>query len=227
MGRIGVGIDFATSGRVVVAIGKTWSAHNPAGAVVARGRSVGARTRCSAAVAVVDVRIQIHFAAVGRVVVAVGKASVARAHLARAALAAGRGIVERALVAADAAIVNVGLQIDFTTIGGRLVTVIKPRGTSAKRARAALTAGRGVVEGTLVAATAAVVHVVRCVGAARRAIGACGIPCGAVAVSARGGRTRADGRTPRCVTLGAATAAVVHIGIEVSFTAIGSGVVTI
>ena len=105
-----------------------------------------------------SVRIRIDLAAVGCVQITIGIACVA-GNLASAAAAGGRAIRGRALGTASVAIVDVGLQIDLTTITSQTIAISVARIAGTHSARAAVAGGRRVRERTLGAAGVAVVDV--------------------------------------------------------------------
>jgi hypothetical protein len=109
VGGIRTRANFTAISRGIITVGKAGAARDLASSGVARGGAIGRGALGVARVAVVDVRLQVDFATVSRVAVAVGIAGVTGAHRASAIGAARRGVSKRALRTADVAIVNVRL----------------------------------------------------------------------------------------------------------------------
>lgn len=109
MCRTGVQIDFAAVGRVVIAVAVASVARDLASSGIAGGRAVGCRALGATSVTIVDVSLQIDFAAIGGVAVAISEAGVTRAHCASSGIAGGRRVGEAALGSTRVTIVDIGL----------------------------------------------------------------------------------------------------------------------
>ncbi len=130
-------LTFATILSVAVGIeipGQTGSELTGAGGTTHVGVDHGRGAVVIAAAAIHGVGGGIRFAAVGRHVVAIGISRITRAEHARAAHAGIRGVRERAGRIACAAVVHVGIRVDFATVRCHHVAILVR--THARRDRA-------------------------------------------------------------------------------------------
>jgi len=213
-------IGFTTVSGITVTVAKARGAGNSTTAGRASGSTTRSRALGAAGIAIVNIGVEVDFAAVGRIAVAILEACVACAHGASAVAAGGSCVGKRALGAAGIAVVDVGLEVDLAAVGVvRGVAISKARSACAHRASAADATGSGIGERALGAAAAAIVRVIRGIRGASRTRRASCKAGAAGAVSAYAGGAHGGAACRRA--LGAAGIAVVNIGIQVDLASIG------
>lgn len=180
-----------------------------------------------AAAAIHGVGGGIRFTAVGRHVVAIGISRITRAEHARAAHARIRGIRERAGRIACAAVVHVGIRVDFATVRGHHVAILVRTHARRNRARTGLTSFGRIGQIARSIARAAMVHVG--LNVRFTTIGVCSV---AIFIGCRAGGNEAQSRGASFGCIGqiagqTASAAIHHIRRRVDFTAVGVHLVAI
>jgi hypothetical protein len=161
IGHAGVGIGLATiRGAAIAILIRLNTGRHRASAVHASAIGVSWGALGAASVAVVDVAIQVYFAPVVRVAIAIGKAVVAGAHATHANVAHGLGVRNHTVFTTTAAVLRIVVRIGLAPFD-RLVAV-PIGGLTIRDVADAVSAHSGSVRlvQTNMAARAAVVHAV-------------------------------------------------------------------
>lgn len=230
IGHIGGGVRLATVGGNAVTILETTRARSHlARAANARTYGIGGRAFGPACAAIVDIRIQINFAAVGSDAVAVRKTRVASANAADTRVAHRSGVrnLKIAIVATASAVIRITIRVSFATIGGVAVTIGERRCAGGNAADSGFAGGSAIsFIWADVTASGAIVHAdiqvhfatIGCIGVAiGKALGT-----GDAAFPAAAGRRAVGGAAG-----GAATTAITGVGLKIHFATIGGVTVAI
>ena len=170
--------------------------------------------------AVVDIRIQIDLAAVGRAAITIGKAGVASAYRASAIAASCCSVRVCANRTTTVAVSRIRLEIDLAAIGRRTITIGKAGSAGSNCTGTTVTVSRGVCKATHRGAGVAVVGVGCQIGfaaIAEKGVAVCkpGIASRNRAAATRTGARRVGG----CAGLSAGAAAL-HARAEISLTTV-------
>ncbi len=211
LGDAGVGVGFAAIRCIQVTIlERGVTRRNQANSVRTGANAIGWRTFLAALIAIVQVDLEVDFASVRGIAIAIIKAVVARSDATNTERATRRAVRNDTLVSAVTAVVDIGVFIGFAT-GGRIIvaipigrlTVAAPalrrdaNGRAVGQVRAQVAAGIAVLDADIEVGLAAIGHIVVAIAiaiVARNGAFARGTSRNAVrAVANRGARAAVSG----------------------------------
>ena len=173
---------------------------------------IGGRTLGTASITIGRIRLEIDFATISRVPVAIGEARVAGAYSAHTQSALWGRMSDNALVTADATVVRIAVRVGLATVGNIAVTIAKRAQAIGNAANSSLADGGSI--GLILANSAASIAVVDAdVQIHFATIGHVSITAGKADVTGNAARSRAtSGYSVGAVARGAAGAAIGGIG---------------